>query len=411
MAALLDTLLAGRDDSAAQAIRQAGLPGPRSEVWKYTSLRALERRGFAPATAPRVDPAQVAGIPAPRLVFANGHFDAALSDLSGLPGGVTIEHGARTDAGIAIEAHETPWQPAGDAVFANLNAMLARQGVHVRADAGTDATVHLVTLNIADGEDRAIHLRHSVQLAESASLRLVEHHLGDDDHANLDNSRIDVTLAANARLAHLRVQDDSPRATRFLHSHVRLAADAEYRRLDLELGAALSRHELDVRLEGESARASAGGVLLAGGRRHLDTRLGIHHLARDTTSDLPWRGLAEGRARVAFHGGIRIEAGADGSEADLQNRNLLLSEEAEIDTQPVLVIHADEVKAAHGATVGQLDANALFYLRSRGLPEPDARRILTAAFCRSVLSRVEDAGLASLLERRLDDALARMQAA
>ncbi len=410
MAALLDSLLAGRDDAAAGAIRQAGLPGPRSEAWKYTSLRALERRAFVPATAPRVDPALIAGIPTPRLVFANGHFDAALSDLAGLPEGIRVEHEV-DDARIAIEAHETPWQPAGDAVFTNLNALLAGQGVHIRADVGTDATVHLVSLNIADCEDRAIHLRHSVQVAESASLRLVEHQLGDAGHANLDNSRIDVALAAGARLAHLRVQDDGPRATRFLRSEVRLAADAQYRRLDLELGAALSRHELDIRLEGEAAHASAGGVLLAGGRRHLDTRLGIHHIARDTTSDLPWRGLAEGRARVAFHGGIRIEAGADGSEADLQNRNLLLSEDAEIDTQPVLVIHADEVKAAHGATVGQLDANALFYLRSRGLPEPDARRILTAAFCRSVLSRVEDAALAALLERRLDDALARMQAA
>src|SRR3546814_10776194 len=129
----------------------------------------------------------------------------------------------------------------------------------------------------------------------------------------------------------------------------------------------------------------ANGVLLAAGKRHLDTRLGIEHVARDTTCELTWRGIGAGRGRAVFHGGITIHEGADGSDANLSNKNLLLSEGAEIDTQPVLVIHADEVKAAHGATVGQLDPGAMFYLRSRGLPADDARRLLTVAFMREPL--------------------------
>jgi Fe-S cluster assembly protein SufD len=190
-----------------------------------------------------------------------------------------------------------------------------------------------------------------------------------------------------------------------------LAREARYHRLDLELGAALSRHELNVSLQGEAAQLHANGVLLADGRRHLDTRLGIDHVARDTRCALTWRGLAAGRARAAFHGGIEIRAGADGSIAGLSNKNLLLSEGAEIDTQPVLVIHADEVQAAHGATVGQLDPTAMFYLRSRGLPAVQARALLTTAFCRETLAVVENEALRDALQVQLDAALARLEPA
>lgn len=149
-------------------------------------------------------------------------------------------------------------------------------------------------------------------------------------------------------------------------------------------------------------------MLLADGRRHVDTRLGIEHIARNTRSQLVWRGLAGQRGRAVFHGGILIHAGADGSAAELANKNLLLSPYAEIDTQPVLEIHADEVKAAHGAAVGQLDPQALFYLRSRGLPQAQARTLLTAAFARDVLRLFPDEALRTQAEQALEPALARL---
>ncbi len=408
MNALLDSLLAGRDDAASRAIRGTGLPGPRSEAWKYTPLRAFERRAFSPARPVQADATWIEGIPAPRIVFVNGHFDAALSDLEALPEGLDIMHGRDRSGAIEIETDTNAWFPAGDDVFANLNAELAGDGARITANAIIDTPLHLVTLNLHDGEDRAIHLHHAVTLSADAALTVVEHQLG-DHQANLDNSRIDITLGDRARLKHLRVQDDGIGASRFLRTDATLATQSNYRRLDLELGAALSRHELNINLNGEAASLHSGGVLMAHGKRHLDTRLGIVHAAGNTHSELPWRGLADGRARAVFHGGIRIEAGADGSRANLQNRNLLLSDAAEIDTQPVLVIHADEVQAAHGATVGQLDATALFYLRSRGIPQDEARRIMTVAFCREVLSMVEDTTLRATLETRIGRALARMQ--
>ncbi len=219
--------------------------------------------------------------------------------------------------------------------------------------------------------------------------------------------------ASSGKTSRTRAQSvavPAPGATSLLRTDAVLARDADYRRVDLELGAALSRHELNVRLEGDNARLTANGVLLAGGRRHVDTRLGIDHIGRDTACELTWRGLGAGRGRAVFHGGILIREGADGTDAALSNKNLLLSDNAEIDTQPVLEIHADEVKAAHGATVGQLDANALFYLRSRGLTQAEARQLLTTAFCREPLGVIAHAGVREALLARVDAALAALEA-
>jgi len=170
----------------------------------------------------------------------------------------------------------------------------------------------------------------------------------------------------------------------------------------IELGAQLMRHELAIALSGTGARFESRGVFALHGRQHADTRMQVVHDARDTACDIAWRGVADQRARGVFHGAITVAAGADGADAQLSNKNLLLSPLAEIDTQPVLEIHADEVKAAHGATVGQLDEQALFYLRSRGLPLALARRVLVAAFCGAVLSGLD----VPVLRARIDALLA-----
>lgn len=426
MSPLLASLAAGFDGAPARraaldAALRDGLPGPRSEAWKYTSLRALERRSFAPvAAATRADvdaaavAATVAGIPAPRLVFVNGAFDAARSDLSGLPEGAGLAPLSRLLDGTARDTAflERRFDRA-DEVFARLNAALARDGAVLRIGDGVrvDAPIHLVFVGApaADGGDLAWHARHLLELRRDARASVVEHHLATALHAHLGNAFAHVHLADGADLLHACVQADATGATRITRTDAVLARRARYRRVDLELGAALSRHELNVRLEGEGARVQANGVLFADARRHLDTRLGIEHVARDTACDLTWRGLAAGRARAAFHGGITIRAGADGSDASLSNRNLLLSAQAEVDSQPVLEIHADEVRAAHGATVGQLDPGALFYLRSRGLPETAARRLLVAAFCGQPLAPLPGA-LRNLLAPRLDAALAALHA-
>jgi Fe-S cluster assembly protein SufD len=416
MSALLDSLAAGFEGNAEQrgaldAALGDGLPGARSEAWKYTSLRALERRSFMPPVPAlaAINPELLVGIPAPRLVFLNGRFDSRHSNTSGVPAGVEL-HALRSDNGvIGTNAPDKPSQLERDkAVFARLNAILANDGVVLRAGESVhvDAPIHLVFVGVPTGQDVAWHSRHLIELGAGAHLCVIEHHINAGEHANLGNVVTRVTLADKAHLLHARIQSEAIGATLMARTNADLAADAHYQRVDLELGGGLSRHELNVRLDGIGARLSADGVLLATGRRHLDTRLAIEHVARDTTCDLFWRGLATDRGRAVFHGGIVIHPGADGSDARLSNKNLLLSDAAEIDTQPVLEIHADEVKAVHGATVGQLDPTAMFYLRSRGLPEDAARRLLTTAFCREVLARIETDQLRQTLTTVLDAALA-----
>ena len=407
MSALLQSLASGFDGDASRsaaldAALADGLPGPRSEAWKYTPLRALERREFATSDAVAdIDPALLADIPAPRLVFVNGRHAPSLSDTTGL--GQGVETGLQAAPGTDDERYAER-----DAVFARLAATLAREGVQVKVPAGVQAgkPLHLVFVGAPqDGAELAWHLRHRIEVGEGARLALVEHHLVTGEHRHLDNALFEIDVAANAVLEHARIQSGADGATAFLRTQARLHESAHYRRVDLELGGALSRHELNVQLLGDKARADASGVLLAAGRRHLDTRLDIEHIARDTSSGLLWRGIGTGRGRVVFHGGITIQAGADGTDAKLSNKNLLLAPNAEIDTQPVLVIHADEVEAAHGATVGQLDEEALFYLRTRGLPERDARVLLTEAFTREPLSIVEDPAVREALEARVVAAL------
>lgn len=413
---LLDSLAAAfhGDGARRQALDEAlrdGLPGPRNEAWKYTSLRPLERRRFAPApTQPAaLDPALLATIPAPRLVFVDGRHAAALSDLSGLPDGVSLQPLSQALADGEEALRFLARRFAGpEEVFARLNAALADEGALLRAEEGvqSDLPLHLVfaTTASADGTDWAWHHRHLVELRRGARLVLVEHHLHAGPAAHLANALMHVHLAQGAQLQHLRVQDAAAGLSLLARTDAVLARQADYRRLDLELGAGLSRHELNVRLEGDQALLHANGVLLGNGRRHLDTRLGVEHIARDTVASLLWRGVAGECSRVVFHGGIHIRPGADGTDAELSNKNLLLSADAEIDTQPVLVIDADEVKAAHGATVGQLDANALFYLRSRGVPLEPARRLLSAAFCHAPL-RLLDGAPATQAATALDTAL------
>jgi Fe-S cluster assembly protein SufD len=395
---------AGLSDSrreARDALLRDGLPAARSEAWKYTPLRALERRGFVAPGHEGIDAsmldARLAAIPAPRMVFVDGRFDAARSDLAALPAGADVQALSRVlREGEPRDTNFLQRRYAGaDALFAVANAALAEDGATIRIDHGVavDAPLHLVFVASAAMQETAVHLRHFVDLRNEAALTLVEHHIALGEDRGLRNHVLHAHLGQRARLVHARVQDDAEGASSFARTDAVLARDADYRRIDLELGAALSRHELNVRLEGEGARLAANGVLLADGKRHLDTRLGIEHIARDTSCDLLWRGLGAGRGRAVFHGGITIREGADGTNANLSNKNLLLSANAEIDTQPV---------------VGQIDPTALFYLRSRGLPEIDARALLTAAFCREVLALVDDAALRETLTATLDVHLSRV---
>jgi len=398
---------------ASEALVRDGLPTAREEAWKYTNLRSLAQRrharGDEQAASRAIDAATIAlpGADGPRVVFVNGVYRADLSRWSAIEG-VSFQSFSEVIAGDA-QAERVLLTRRFDSkaqAFARLNSALVLDGpvIRVAAGVGVPELVHVVYVGAATGTDIAWQARALVELGEGASLRLVEHHVGEAGQADLGNTVSQFALRAHARLDLLQLQTMPESGTLIRRSEAVLEADAQLHVRTLELGGLLVRHDLAVELAGDRARLHSRGVFALRGRQHVDTHLDVRHVARDTVSDLLWRGVADQRSRGVFHGAITVAAGADGADANLSNKNLLLSAQAEIDTQPVLEIHADEVKAAHGATVGQLDEHALFYLRARGLPMPVARALLMLAFCRVAVDSIENVALhehidALLLER------------
>ncbi|HPG93398.1 MAG TPA: Fe-S cluster assembly protein SufD [Dokdonella sp.] len=389
-----------------QLIRD-GLPGPRNEAWKYTSLRAIGQRRYArsdPAAATRPIDANLLDLPGvegPRLVFVNGGFRADLSIIADVPGMElrSLSDVLEAEPDSLREFLSRSFDNAEDA-FARLNTVLASDGVVIRVAAGARIVppVHLVIAGAVAEKELAWQLRCIFDIGEGAALRLVEHHVGENGHGHFGNVLSQLALRANARLDLLQVQNGAETASLTRRTEALLDAGAHLEMRSIEVGAQWMRHDLAVRLNGDRSRFVSRGVFALRGRQHADTRLDIRHSARDTACDIVWRGVADQRARGVFHGAITVESGADGSDAQLSNKNLLLSDQAEIDTQPVLEIHADEVKAAHGATVGQLDEGALFYLRSRGIGPAQARSLLTLAFCRVAFDSIENGVLREYLD-------------
>ena len=394
-----------------EAFAAGGLPDTRVEAWKYTALRALAQRSFASGDANAqtraVDPSILAlpGVDGPRLVFVNGVFRADLSALDSVPAGLTLQPLSQALQGdpeplrFALSRH---YRETGDA-FARVNAASADDGVVLRVDANVKVVtpVQLLFVGAAAEVDLAWHARNVIELGEGAELTLVEQHVGSGEQVHLATLVSDIKLREGARLHHIVLQNAAIGANLIRRSGLRLHALAQATLHVLELGGALVRHDLQAELIGDGAQLDTRGVFMPHGRQHIDTQLAIRHQALNTTSSSNWRGVANDRARGVFRGAIVVAPGADGSDASLSNKNLLLSPSAEIDTKPELEIHADEVKAAHGATVGQLDERSLFYLRSRGIPQAEARALLTAAFCRAVLDDLPNEALREHLSAML----------
>jgi len=389
----------------------AGLPDTRVEAWKYTALRALGQRRFAPgdaqATARGVDAATIAlpGVDGPALVFVNGVFRADLSRVDALPAGLSLQplsQALKGDAEPLRFALSRHYREGGDA-FARLNAALSGDGVVLRVapHAKVAQTVHLVFVGAAAEGDLAWHVRHIVELGEGAELSLVEHHVASGEQQHLGTQVTDIVLRKGAQLRQVTLQNAAGGSTLVRHDSLQLDEDARAALYVLELGGALVRHDLHATLAGDRSRLETRGVFVLNGRQHVDTQMAIRHQALNTASDSVWRGVADQRSRGVFRGAIVVAEGADGSDASLSSKNLLLSGQAEIDTKPELEIYADEVKAAHGATVGQLDERSLFYLRSRGIPLVDARAMLTAAFCRAVFASLDNDALREHLDHQL----------
>jgi Fe-S cluster assembly protein SufD len=402
-------------DEAMRAFAEHGLPDQRNELWKYTSLRALAQHGFAPRDDEAetrdvdMDRLRLPGVAGPCAVFVNGAFRADLSSLEELQQGVRVRSLA---AALCDDPEPLRFLLAGrisddDDGFMLLNTALAADGLVVNVAAGIEATapLHIVQVGAAARAATAWHLRSLIEVGEGARLDVVEHHVSDAKTGHLANLVCDVNVHERAHLDWTIVQRMGADATLLRRSHARLHDDAALDLNALELGGKLARHELRIDLAGARARFTQHGAFVLHGRQHADMEVLVTHRGRDSASDAIWRGVADDRARGVVHGRILVRPSADGADGNFYNKNLLLSPDAEIDTRPALEIYADEVKANHGATVGQLDEGMLFYLRSRGVPLDLARHMLVRAFCAVALDGIQPEALREHCEALLAEQL------
>jgi Fe-S cluster assembly protein SufD len=377
---------------------ERGLPTPRDEDWKYTSIAPLAATPFD-LTADGMPSAVPAEAIAPflfgeasrvRLVFVDGRYVAPLSCVD-RPGAQVMslaeailsqEELARSYLAETAEGRVSS--------FAALNAAFWEDGafIHVPAGVALAEPVHLLFVATAPPTARASYPRNLVVLERSSQATLIESYVALRANAYLTDATTDVVLGEGAALDHVKVLRESARAFHAGRTRIRQARDSRARSCALALGGRLVRNELDVRLDGEGAECALSGLAVQGGREHLDTHTVVDHRRPRARSRQLYKGVLDGHARGVFSGRVVVRPGAAGTDAHQTNKNLLLADGVEVDSKPQLEIFADDVKCSHGAADGQLAEDAIFYLKSRGIGEAAARTLLTRAFAAEVLDRI-----------------------
>jgi Fe-S cluster assembly protein SufD len=401
-AAVRESLPAGvvspeRRQEAIHALAASGLPTTREENWRYTNLRALERARLAPvlaAAAAPEPPARLHGFA--RYTFVDGVFTPELSSPEE-QAALTVRSLRRApqDSGSATVLQLPRALPAlsslPEARLALLNEAFATDtaAIHVSGASAEPARVELVFIALGGADSGTSYPRVQVSLDPASRLTLVERHVSAGAGANSVNSSVNVDVGRGAHLTHYRLQQAGARATWIDTLSAVLAADARYRSLAIHTGGLSARSTTHVRMAGAAAELTLSVAALGDRQQVQDNFALVEHIAPRARTEQTFRGIASGRARVAFNGKIAVREAASGTDSRQSLRGLLAGPEAEIDIRPQLEIYTDDVRCSHGATAGKLDDDMLFYLLSRGLSPQVAQRLLKWAFLEDVVSKIE----------------------
>ena len=406
--------LAERRRKAWAAFEQQGFPTQRREDWKYTRVQAVESTPFIAPDAPpiRRDELTAASIPdldAYRMVFVNGQFDPDLSDV--LPGNaVVINLASGLDCGLAdacrvLEQHLGAVAPIDANGFVALNTAFLADGAYIHIPQGEriDKPIFLHYLSKPGEAPFMAHIRNLIHVGQGGEATVIElfNAVGDAKTAYLNKVVTEAVVAANAGLDHYLIQDEGQRANHIHWIEAKQAAHSRFASHAVAFGGLLHRADIHAHLEGEGADTRMNGLYRLEGRQHADFHTRIAHQVPHCTSDEFYKGVLDGRSRGVFNGQVYVAPHAQKTDSIQKNDNLLLSPHAEADTKPELEIYADDVKCAHGATVGQLRDESVFYFRSRGIDADAARALLVFAFANEVLQRMPLKAVREYLENRL----------
>jgi Fe-S cluster assembly protein SufD len=387
-------------EAAFRKFESVGFPTARDEDWKYTNVTPIVRGNFSPVMRNGTTPSfegRLAKSLYPetensRLVFVNGLLQQNLSSMK-LPDGVVVAdlHDALRQPEYEGQIREQLSSSSEANGFTALNAALFSSGAFVLIRRGVEvaAPIHLLfTSSIENGMTPASFPRVVVIAEENSSATIVESYTGDRE-AYFTDTVVSVVVADGARIEHYKVQSESAAAFHVASTFATAGRNASYESTNINLGALLSRHDIAVTFQHEGASCAVDGLYLIGGDQHSDTHSVIDHASAHCTSRQLYKGVLDGKSHAVFNGKVFVRHGAQQTDAQQTNKNLLLSGEARVDTKPQLEIFADDVKCTHGAAVGQLNDDELFYLESRGINPGLARNMLTYGFAEEVIEKIK----------------------
>ena len=401
-------------DKAMSEFQQHPFPDTRIEAWKYTDLRSLKRRSFSPPVAnesiSETDLEQwlFNHEPMHRLVFVDGRFAPDLCPFQTWLDGVTLtslamvmEHSP--GALETVLGHTLATDRPG---FDAMNTAFLQDGAYIKLERNAVLEQPLHLLFISSGQaDCMTTVRNVIQAGPGSAATVIESWVALNDATSLTNTITEIVLDENAALEHYKLEQEGTTATHIGGLYVQQDRNSHLTAHSIALGGRLARNELQVDLNGCGAKCTLNGLTLTHHQQHVDNNTRIEHHQPQTTSNEWYRGILDDRSRTVFSGRIVVQPGAQQTQAQQSNHSLLLSAEAEADARPQFEIYADDVQCTHGCTVGELDAEALFYLRSRALDEDAARNLLVYAFAADVLERMRLDPVRHYLEQRLAERL------
>ncbi len=389
-----------------------GFPTTSEEEWRFTNVAPISRIPFKPASSlsPRLGVDRVpeefvfGSWPGPEIVFVNGRFSQKLSSLQGHRSPIQIENlGALlVSKPDLLSTHLSRHAGYDEHAFVALNTAFFRDGsvIRIPKDTVAEEPVHVLYLSTAHEEPAVSYPRNLILAESNTQARILESYAGQDS-LYMTNAVTEIFLDENAIVDHYRLQREGIRAFHVSTLQAHISRDSNFSTHSISLGGALVRNDVNVVLDGEGAEAVLNGLYLGRGQQHIDNHTRIDHAKAHCSSRELYKGILDERARGVFSGRIIVRQGAQKTDSKQTNKNLLLSDEALANTNPQLEIYADDVKCTHGATVGQLSSEAIFYLRSRGIGLESARHLLTYAFASDLTNRIKIASVREGLERLL----------
>lgn len=395
---------------------QTGYPTTRDEDWRFTSLAAiaqipfqLARHGHGRFSRNQIEPFGIPGV-ACELVFVDGRFSPELSSSSKLPEGVEVASLAAQIAREpgAIEPHLGRYLDLQRDPFCALNTAFLEDGAYVRIRKGValDEPIHLLFVSVGHDTPTICHPRNLIVAEEDSQATILEEYVSAGSGAALCNTATELIAGDHAVLSHYMIEREDAQAFNISTLRIQQGRSANVSSHSVLAGGALVRNNVHPVLAGEGGECLINGLFIGGGRQHLDNYMLVEHAAPHCDSRQFYNGILGGHAHGVFHGRIIVHKDAQKTDARQTNRNLLLSDTAQIDTKPQLEIYADDVKCTHGATIGQIDEEALFYLRSRGIDLASARRVLLLAFATECLDRMKPGPVRAHIEKLIHDSLA-----